>query len=264
MGAACAAELAPRADLILTDLDATRLEETAASLPRPDGRMPTLVACDLSQPQGREKLQGAVHAKNGLHWLVHTAGLSPAMAPWSDVLEVDLEATAALLDTLGKEMHRGGAAVCFASVAGHMGADNTEIDQVLDDPLAEDLPGRLRAALGEEPPSGLAYLYAKRGVIRLCERLAIPWGARGLRVVSLSPGLMDTAMGRFELENTPGKEPLIARIPLERDLQAGQSRLPGRAEDIAQAVGFLCSDAASFITGCDLRIDGGLIAALGS
>ncbi len=266
MGAACAAELAPRADLILTDRDLGRLESCAAGLPAlpADAAAPELVACDLSLASDLAELVSVLRARGQLRWLVHTAGLSPAMAGWREVLEVDLAATASLLDVLGPLMQPGGVAVCFASVAGHMGSDDSAIDGVLDEPLVPDLSGRLLAAVGSEPSPGISYLWAKRGVIRLCERLATPWGKRGVRIVSVSPGLMDTAMGRLELEETIGKEPMIELIPLARPFVEGQSRLPGRADDIARAVSFLCSDAASFVTGCDLRVDGGLIAAIRS
>lgn len=263
MGAACAAVLAPGADLLLTDREAAGLERLGASLSGDVGAPPAAVACDLSRGSDVDSLVQSARARGGIRWLVHTAGLSPAMAEWREVLEVDLACTAVLLERLAPLMQPGGAAVCFASIAGHMGTDDAAVDGVLDDPLAPDLSGRLLAALGgTEPGSGISYLYAKRGVIRLCERLAAPWGKRGVRIVSISPGLMDTSMGRLELLESPEKEPLIEMTPLVRPAADGQSRLPGTAEDIAQAVAFLCSDAAGFVTGCDLRIDGGLIAAM--
>ncbi len=262
MGVACAAALAPRADLLLTDLDRSKLEDAVRGTKALRGARVEIVAGDLAASSFVPELAERAHARGGVRWLVHTAGLSPAMAGWSDVLEVDLAATAVLLDRLGPRMKPGGAAVCFASIAGHLGTDDPAIDAVLDAPLAPDLSGRLRAAVADEPSPGIAYLWAKRGVIRLCERLAVSWGARGVRIVSLSPGLMDTAMGRLELVGSPGKEPLLDLVPLVRPPAPGQSRLPGRADDVAAAVGFLCSDAASFVTGCDLRVDGGLIAAM--
>lgn len=260
MGAACAARLASRADLVLTDRDRGRLEAVASGLSAEAA--PTVVPADISAADDVEDLAEIARARGGVRWIVHTAGLSPAMASWRDVLEVDLAATAHLLDALGVHMLPGGGAVCLASIAGQMGTDDAAIDAVLDTPTAPGLSDRLLAVVGDEPSSGIAYVYAKRGVIRLCERLATPWGRRGVRIVSVSPGLMDTAMGRLELEKTLGKEDMIDLIPLARPRKEGQSTLPGRADDIAEAVDFLCSDAASFVTGCDVRIDGGLIAAM--
>jgi NAD(P)-dependent dehydrogenase (short-subunit alcohol dehydrogenase family) len=99
-------------------------------------------------------------------------------------------------------------------------------------------------------------------VIRLCERAAITWGTRGGRVVSISPGLMDTAMGRLELQDNPIKTWMIELTPLRVRDPDRDAVLPGRVDDIATAVAFLCSDAASFVSGCDLRVDGGLIGAM--
>jgi NAD(P)-dependent dehydrogenase (short-subunit alcohol dehydrogenase family) len=103
---------------------------------------------------------------------------------------------------------------------------------------------------------------AKRGVIRLCERAAIGWGARGGRVLSLSPGLIDTDMGRLELVNHPIKEHMARVTPIRSARSTGETVLPGSRADIADAVAFLCSERASFISGCDIRVDGGLVAAM--
>jgi NAD(P)-dependent dehydrogenase (short-subunit alcohol dehydrogenase family) len=92
----------------------------------------------------------------------------------------------------------------------------------------------------------------------MCERLALTWGARGGRIVSISPGLIDTPMGRQELGHQEIMRLMIDLTPVKRP---GMTPLPGQASDIAAAAAFLCSDAAGFISGCDLRIDGGLVGA---
>jgi NAD(P)-dependent dehydrogenase (short-subunit alcohol dehydrogenase family) len=159
-----------------------------------------------------------------------------------------------------------------------MGAFDPAMDAVLDDALAPDLDARYRAAYGPEPgpepdpgpepgpepepDPGMTYRLAKRAVIRLCERAAITWGERGGRVVSLSPGLINTAMGRLELENNPIKTWMVENTPVGAHRRGDGAVLPGQSEDIANAVAFLCSDAASFVSGCDIRVDGGLIGAM--
>jgi NAD(P)-dependent dehydrogenase (short-subunit alcohol dehydrogenase family) len=81
-------------------------------------------------------------------------------------------------------------------------------------------------------------------------------------VVSLSPGLIDTEMGRLELRHNPIKTWMAEITPVAVRRGDGDTVLPGRTDDIATAVAFLCSDAASFVSGCDLRVDGGLVAAM--
>ena len=74
------------------------------------------------------------------------------------------------------------------------------------------------------------------------------WGARC--EVSLSPGLIDTPMNQAERSN-PMEGVMVAATPLKRRSQP---------EEIARTVAFLCSHAASFVTGTDIRVDGGVFA----
>lgn len=247
--------------LLLTDLDATRLagltRELAASGTTVEG-----VVCELGDPASIARLVDTVAAAGGLRTLVHTAGLSPSMADWRTVLDIDYLGTVRLLDGLLPHAGPGTTAICFASIAAHQGHPIAAATlAVLDEPRRPDLVERVAATVEGEITSGAAYIWAKTAVVRLCEREAIAWGARGARVVSLSPGLIDTPMGRLELDN-PRKKPLLSLTPIARERHEGQSVLPGRCDDIAAAVAFLASDAASFISGCDLRVDGGLVAGL--
>lgn len=69
--------------------------------------------------------------------------------------------------------------------------------------------------------------------------------------------LIDTPMGRLELDRQPVIPLMVEVTPVKRP----ESPLPGRPEDIAALVGFLESDAAAFISGCDISVDGGLVGA---
>ena len=105
------------------------------------------------------------------------------------------------------------------------------MDAVLDDPGAPDLDERFRVAFGAvagaEPDPGSTYRLAKRGVLRLCERAAVAWGRRGGRVVSVSPGLIDTEMGRLELEHHPIKVQMAEMTPVGAGRAAGRDRAAG-------------------------------------
>jgi NAD(P)-dependent dehydrogenase (short-subunit alcohol dehydrogenase family) len=81
-------------------------------------------------------------------------------------------------------------------------------------------------------------------------------------VVSVSPGLIDTGMGRLELVENPIKEHLASMTPVRSSRNDADTVLPGHTADIAEMVVFLCSDRARFVSGCDLLVDGGLLAAL--
>jgi NAD(P)-dependent dehydrogenase (short-subunit alcohol dehydrogenase family) len=263
MGSACALALAPAVDVVLlTDVDADRLAAAAERVEREATTKVCTAVGNLDEPAFVVDLAARADALGDLHSLVHTAGLSPSMAGWREILRVDLVAVARLLDAFGPLVVPGSVAVCLASVSGHMGAFDPAMDEVLDDPLAADLEARFESVAGDEPDPGATYRLAKRGVIRLCERAAVAWGAGGGRVVSLSPGLIDTGMGRLELVHNPIKTWMAEITPVGGNRSGSDTVLPGRTDDIANTVAFLCSDRAAFVSGCDIRVDGGLIAAM--
>lgn len=263
MGSACARAVGPSVDaLILTDCDAGRLDAVALDIDGEVGAAVTTVVGDLADPGLPGRLSARAAEIGDLGALVHTAGLSPSMAGWRDILRVDLAAVEQLLVVMGGRVVPGTVAVCLASIAGLMGPFDPEMDAVLDRPLDPDLAERFRAQFPGEPDAGATYRLAKRGVIRCCERAAVKWAASGGRVVSLSPGLIDTPMGRLELAENPVKADMVRATPVRSVLQPAEGPLPGNVADIAAAVRFLCSEEAGFISGCDLRVDGGLVAAL--
>ncbi|MSO37921.1 MAG: SDR family oxidoreductase [Acidimicrobiia bacterium] len=263
MGVACARVLATRTDaLLLTDIDERRVHAAAEMIGQDGGATVHHFVADLDDAGATTELANYAGALGELHGLVHTAGLSPSMAGWREILRVDLIAVARVLDAFLPLVVPSSAAVCLASVAGHLGEFDPAMDSLLEDPLAPDLEARFLAACGAEPDSGAVYRLAKRAVIRLCALTAVSWGRSGGRVVSLSPGLIDTEMGRLELRQNPIKNWMAEITPVGAGRGGLDTVLPGRISDIATAVDFLCSDSAAFISGCDLLVDGGLVAAM--
>ena len=261
MGCACACRLGKRGTLLLADVATDPLEQAAQQL-RAEGLRVETQLCDVSREESVQALAEKAHALGSLGGIAHTAGLSPTMANWQPIIQVDLVGTARLLQAFLPFAEQDTAVVCIASMSGHLGigrlaSGQAAIDAMLDEPLHPDLLARLEPVVTSVPEakdqSGFAYGLAKYGVTRLCRHEASAWGARGARLVSLSPGITQTAMGQQELEQQPMMQTLIAHTPLKRQ---------GKPEEIASALDFLVSADASFITGCDLLVDGGVTGAM--
>ncbi len=264
MGAACALALAPASEvLVVTDIDGPRLGTVADAVHRDTVAKVEAVVGDIGDDGFVRQLAARTGALGDLRALVHTAGLSPSMAGWQEIIRVDLAAVPLLLDSFLPNVVPGSVAVCLASIAGHLGPFDPAMDQVCDAVGEPGFEERFCSIAGEAPDSGSTYRLAKRAVIRCCERAAVEWGRVGGRVVSVSPGLIDTGMGRLELEHNEVKREMAALTPVGGTRTGPETVLPGLADDIAAAVMFLCSDRAAFISGCDLRVDGGLVAAIG-
>jgi NAD(P)-dependent dehydrogenase (short-subunit alcohol dehydrogenase family) len=252
MGVACARRLGAGRQLVVADFDAEKLEREAAALAQ-DGFAVTPHHVDVSDRSSVDGLAGAAASLGTFRTLVHTAGLSPTQASADRVLTVDMLGTDHVLDGFLPHVTDGSVAVCIASMAGHMAGLPPEQEAALASAATEDLIATVGPV--DHLAFGGTYSLAKRVNQLRVERFAGLWGAQGGRVVSISPGIISTPMGRQELEegSTEQMEGLLSISPVPRF---------GTAEDIAAAVDWLAGPAASFVSGCDLRVDGGVTAAL--
>lgn len=242
MGAAAARLLADRGPLVVADIDGEAARVVAEKLNA------TAATVDVTD---RDSIAALVDGIERFEALVVTAGLSPTMAGGRRIHEVNLIGLAQLLGAVQPRIGIDTVAVCFASVAAHAVPDLPDIDAVLDEPLHPDFFERL-AATGLDPDdSAAAYALSKRGLIRLVRRSALPWGKEGARILSISPGIIDTPMGRLEDENQPVMAEMVAESPL------GRTASP---DEVAKVAAFLTSSDASYMTGCDVLVDGGIVA----
>jgi NAD(P)-dependent dehydrogenase (short-subunit alcohol dehydrogenase family) len=236
MGRACVERLRGTVDqLVAVDLRAPDIDGTVG------------VACDVSDPDSVAALVDRVLEHGIFGALAHAAGLSPTMADPRRIVEVNLVGTVHLLDALEPIVAQGSAAVCFASSAGYLPLEllGDELASLVHDPRADGFLDRVEALLHD---SGLAYAWSKKGVQLVAAKAAVRWGPLGGRVVSLSPGLIDTPMGRQEFEQQPIMQQILDDTPLHR---------LGSADEIAAVVAFLLSADASFVSGIDVLVDGG-------
>ncbi len=264
MGAATASRLGRRGKILLVDINGEGLDLMTDEL-RSDGIQAEKHICDLKDEQSVCKLAEAAKSMGQVCGLINAAGISPSMTEdWKQVLSVDLVGTALILREFLPLMAPGAAAVCIASIASRILKSDTEVEAILDNPLDPNFFKRIEPLVSippsiplpsteVNPRSATAYFLAKLGVVRLCERLAPAWAKRGVRIVSISPGWIDTPMGRLEFERLTYTRESVEKTPIRR---------LGRPEEVAATVDFLCSEDASFITGCDLLVDGGFTAAM--
>ena len=230
MGRATAILLAKRgAAVTLIGRRENKLAEAAAEIAAAGGQA-LAVPGDVSQPEDNERaVARTVEQFGALHYAVNNAGVSGTFTPltemtpeqWRRTIDIDLSS---LFYGLKYELPAilqagGGAVVNVSSVFADRGGPTPE------------------------------YSSAKHGIRGLTRTAAIEFGARGVRVNELQPGVIDTEMTQGNVEGT--QEVAERGIPMRR---------VGTGQEIATAVAFLLSDDASYVNGAHLAVDGGFLA----
>jgi NAD(P)-dependent dehydrogenase (short-subunit alcohol dehydrogenase family) len=235
IGKAAALAFAGRgAKVALCDLKVDQGNEVVRAIERGGGRA-IFVKADVSRAGEVEKLVGTVVSTFGrLDCAFNNAGIEGQLGSTADCSEDNFDRTIAInlrgvwlcMRQEIKQMLRqgdGGSIVNMSSVAGLVGFAN--------------LP---------------AYVASKHGVVGLTKTAALEHAKSGIRVNAICPGVIHTEM----VDRVTGKDPAIEKqfVNLEP-----MGRM-GTPEEIAEATVWLCSEAASFVTGHALAVDGGLVA----
>ncbi len=237
IGAACAARLAAEgAAVAVADVRGAAAAAVAADITGAGGRA-IAISCDVTSD---DQVAGAVaqcaRDLGAPRLLVSSAGIAlgeggvtgAAPADFDTVLAVNVRGTFLAARHAVPRMIEagGGAVVTLSSVFG------------------------FRA-----PPGECAYAASKAAIVNLTRQMALDYASQGVRVNCVCPSDCDTpmidALVAKEADPAAAKAALGAAIPMGR---------LGRAEEVASAVAFLCSDEASFITGAALPVDGGFLA----
>ncbi|SNS90543.1 MULTISPECIES: SDR family oxidoreductase [unclassified Azospirillum] len=211
---------------------------------------------DVTSRASVQALAEAAAALGPIMQVINTAGLSPNMAPVNKVLEVDLYGSAVVFEEFGKVIAPGGAGLIISSMAGHMMRPlPLEDEQLLATVPADELLALPCLQPDAIPNTLVAYMVAKRANFLRVQAEAVKWGERGARINAISPGIIVTPLAAHELNSEIGDiyRAMVAASPAKR---------MAPPDEIAIAASFLLGPDAGFITGSDLLIDGGVIAAM--
>jgi NAD(P)-dependent dehydrogenase (short-subunit alcohol dehydrogenase family) len=253
IGQAIARRQGPGKHVLLADINEENLASAAHAL-EDLGHSVSTQRVDVSSPDSVHALAEKASELGDVAQVVHTAGVSPVQASAATVLAVDLLGTALVLEEFGRVIAPGGAGIVISSMAGHMfppfepeqehALAHTPTDELLALPFLDP------EALGQA-----AYGYAKRGNALRVQAESMKWGRRGARVNAISPGIIITPLARDEMSG-PGA------ASYQKMIETSATGRVGTPDEVAAAAAFLLGREAGFITGSDLLMDGGVIAAL--
>ena len=247
IGTACAKTF-KNEHLIITDYSQEMVDKAVEHLKK-EGFSASGIACDITDKKDIEKLKKFVSDKGTFRALIHTAGVSGTVQDIRKIFEIDLVATELLIEAFYELATQDSVAVLTSSMMAYTVPPNKKYIDALKNP--QDSGSFETVSKFVEGSSDMMYNFAKKGVQLLAQKHVTKWGHKGARIVTISPGVIETKMALKAAEEHPKRMELIKEAtPLQRN---------GKPEDVADAVHFLVSDRARFITGTDLLVDGGVI-----
>ncbi len=232
IGAAIARQLSAQgAQLTLMDRTAEMLEPLASEIRSAGGRSPLVLGCELTDEKAiRDAAESAVNAFGQIDILIANAGLllpnatleQTQTAEWDLTMNVNLRAPFLCARYFGAPMLKAGkgAIVVTTSIAAHA------------------------------PNTTASYGPSKAGLLALMRQISVEWGPRGVRANAISPGLVRTPLSARFYADPASVARRMERVPLRR---------PSEPEEIASVIGFLVSDAASYVNGQEFIVDGGIL-----
>ena len=218
------------ADVAITARELASLDGTAAAIGAM-GRKPVPVAMDVTDVASiRSGVAQAVKALGGLGILVNNAGMEQVCPSldieedlWDSILDTNLKGAFFVAQAAARAMNKG-AILNICSLTSERGI-----------------------------PTAVPYGSSKTGLLGMTRALAVEWAERGIRVNAVEPGYFRTALTEVFYQNDAWQQSMLSNIPLKRF---------GELSDLVGAAVFLSSDAASYITGACLAIDGGTLASI--
>ena len=237
--------------VLITARNEERLKKAEAKLIK-EGIDVRYKSSDASKRESLKELFEYARSLGKIKTIVNSAGVSGGTADAKLTLEIDLLGVENIIRETLEVIEDKTVLVLISSMMGHVVPPNPKYDDLLLNPSTEGAIDALVEIVQNQ--SDLAYNFSKRGTHMLVKKYAMEFGKKGARIVSISPGIIMTPMGeKAALDHPERMNYMKTMTPMGRN---------GNPEDIANAVAFLADDKASFITGTDLLVDGGLVISL--
>ena len=210
----------------------------------------------MPETRGSKKTAAYAAEQGNIKTVIHAAGVSPHMTSGGRKFCVNAVGTININEECcGDHGRRKLYFECIINVGYMLPQDKTPTQiyrLALSDTAAfQGAAAQMIAAVPEERQTGMAYTVSKNFVVWYTAKMAVKYGKKGIRVVSISPGTFKTPMGEVEGEEAAAFA-----------LRGALGRLGDATEEIAKMMAFMVSDACSYLTGVDILYDGGTIAAV--
>lgn len=205
-------------------------------------------ASDVSNRDNIKELFEYAKSLGKIKTIVNSAGVSGGSADAKLTLDIDLLGTDNLIKETLSIMEDKTVLILISSMVGYLVPSNSSYDHYLENPSERGAIDALIEVVQNK--ADIAYNFSKKGVHMLVKKYAPEFGKKGARIVSISPGIIMTPMAEQAAADHPEQMNYMKMMtPMGRN---------GSPDDIANAVSFLADEKASFITGTDLLVDGGL------
>ena len=255
MGMAIAERVAQNRTVLLGDISEKALEAARQKLEYSGYSVETM-RVDASDKESIYAFAARAKELGPVKYYIHTAGASPNQTNPQHMIKLDLIGSAYALDAFGEVMAKDGAGILISSQTGYMLPEplTNEQEYALTMTPADELAQLPMLQPDVIVNSGIAYIMSKRANQLRVRKAAIDWGRRAARINTISPGVVVTPLAYDEFR--------AAGEGYQKMIESSAMHRVGNPAEIANAAQFLLSDQASFITGTDLLVDGGTIAAI--